>query len=773
MTIPIPPPPPPTDADALFDFETYSEAGLTWSEDRQRWVQPVGAPGTSRGLGVVGAAVYSEHPTTEVLTMSYRLPDPAWVAVWGAPPPTKRWRPGEPNPQDLFDYLAAGGTLEAHNVGFERHIWTNVCVPKYGWPPLEPYVAQLRCSMVKARVNTFPAALGNLSSVLALPIPKDKDGKRLLDKFSVPRNPTKGDPRRRTRPEDDPEDFERLRRYCDTDLDAEHGASRHPRMKPLTPAELEAWQHDQEINFRGLGVDRPAIRHCIVILNQALAKYGAECRAITGFDPTQLSELKGWLAAQGVHMDSMDAAHLDAALGPAGPPMPPLARRVLEIRQLIGSASVKKLFAMDNQATRDDRLCNLLNHHGSRPGRPTGEGPQPLNMPRAGPSLYWCGALPKGQWNTNGCKRPFGVQHDFCPWCAQPVTIGAPPRKWSAEAVDPILEVIAEGSLELVEWYFGDALLCISGCLRGLFVAKPGYELIASDYSSLQAVVTAMLSGCQWRIDAFRENLPIYLLSAAKITGKSLEYYLEYKDRTGDDHPDRQKIGKVNELANGFGGWVGSSYAFGFEGTEDEAKRNILAWREASPEIQEMWGGQWRGKPWDGQPEMFGYEGCAIQAVQYPGTVFSYRGVQFQMRADALIITLLSGRELTYHCPRLGMSTRRGARSGELSLTYWTWNSNPKYGAMGWVLMDTYGGRITENVVMGHEVCILRYAIKNLRAAGYPIVLPVYDELVAEVPIGFGSIEEFERIMAIMPPWAADWPIRAQGGYRAVRYRKG
>lgn len=52
------------------------------------------------------------------------------------------------------------------------------------------------------------------------------------------------------------------------------------------------------------------------------------------------------------------------------------------------------------------------------------------------------------------------------------------------------------------------------------------------------------------------------------------------------------------------------------------------------------------------------------------------------------------------------------------------------------------------------------------------MVLHVYDENVGEVPIGAGSIEEFERLMMVMPEWAHDWPIRAAGGWRGRRYRK-
>jgi DNA polymerase len=159
----------------------------------------------------------------------------------------------------------------------------------------------------------------------------------------------------------------------------------------------------------------------------------------------------------------------------------------------------------------------------------------------------------------------------------------------------------------------------------------------------------------------------------------------------------------------------------------------------------------------------------AVQAILCPGTVFEYRGHQFQVRGDALYLRLVSGRELTYHRPRLAPSTKR---SGTYAISYEGWNSNPKNGAVGWIRMDTWGGRLVENIVQATARDIQWHGILNLEKAGYPVVLHVYDEDISEVPEGFGSIEEFEAIMAIMPPWAAGWPIRAKGGWRGKRYRK-
>lgn len=780
-----------------------------------KWSAPHGA--RKKGLSAVNSAAYAEHPSTRVLTLSYAIPE-YWLPVDTAggffpgseiwdwrPAVRKRWRPGLPLPQDLFDYLENGGVMEAHNIMFERFIWEFVCVRKYGWPSSLPWFYQFRCSMAKARVNQYPGGLGELGKVLRLALQKDADGKRLLDKFSVPRNPTVKDPRTWIAPEDDPEDFARLEAYCDGDVSAEEAAS--AAMPDLSDDELNFWWIDQEINWRGIAIDRAGVRNCIALLELAFDQYGAEFRAITGgLEPTQLEAVRGWLAARGLHMSSMDAETVEATLAALPHPPPGVTdprRRVLEIRQLIGSASVKKIYAMDLQANDDNRLRNLLVHHGARTGRPTGEGPQPLNLPKSGPPLRWCGMAASGEWVADfvGCHRPFRPSLDTCPWCNAPRG-AAPVREWSAAACDPVLEIIASRSLELVEWFFGDAVSCIMGVVRGLFVAGPGMEFIASDFTAIEAVVIAMLAQCQWRIDAFRENKPIYLLSASKITGVPMEEYEQYRRDTGTHHPDRNKKGKVAELAGGFGGWIGAWRNFGFDGTDEEAKAQILAWRGASPEIPELWGGQRRRGRWGeaDRQEYYGFEGAAVQALQFPGLTFETAGVKFCHEGyvpfetveewdpflgeivarrvhgtgnpGALIVTLLSGRRLTYHEPRLQKSTKPWASPWEVDISYMTWNTNPTYGMIGWVPMSTYGGRLTENIVQAIAHCILRFAIRNLRAAGYHTVLHVYDEVVCEVPEGTGTVDEQERIMGVMPPWAAGWPVRAAGGWRGKRFRK-
>lgn len=919
---------------ATLDVESFSLAGHRWSDGK--WRRPDGAPQNKIGLPVVGAAPYWEHPSAEILCLSYRLPH--WPVGT-----VDRWRPGQPMPEPLRQWLADGGHIEFHHAMFEKLGWHHVLVARHGWPPLDH--SRVHCSMATAHVNGYPGALEKLGEALVTDFRKDAEGKRLMDVFSKPRNPTKGDDRTRILP-DDPTPvryagaltaptmlFERYHAYCDTDVLSEESAA--DLMQPMTWPERCAWLQDQAINWRGLAVDRPAVRDCIAVLEQALDRYGRECEELTGgVGVSQGEKLLGWIAGRGVSgIWSFDQKKQPIEELLERTDLPDDVRRVLEIRALVGSAGVKKLYAIEHRASADDRLRGLFVHHGTRTGRPTGEGVQTTNLVKVGPKLQECAS----------CERPYGTHRADCPWCGG--TASAVKPGWRFQYVDSVLEIMAFRSLDMIESFFGDAQRCLQGCIRGLFVAAPGHDLIASDYSAIEAVVAACISGEQWRIEVFRNRQDIYLMSAAKITGNTLEFYQQYFEQHGENHPDRQHVGKVAELAClggntlvwtcrpnrrgskwkrivdvqpddlvfdghqwvthgglvkrgnrpaivrhgvaatkdhqvrvtsrrwaafgemddldwskaadlagrqylcglfspnasllpvtvgdqktydlaacgarnqfviaselgpivvhncGFGGWIGSWRAFDpneADKSDQQLTEIILAWREASPRIVEMWGGQRRKDPvsdyW--RDELFGIEGAMISAIRAPGThhrvgplSFCYytsyersrwvynpeSGWRVETRTvpcDWLKMALPSGRELTYHQPRLRQSEKR---PGSLAISYMTDNTNPKYGALGWVRMDTWGSRCFENAVQAIAHDIQRHSMAAHEAAGYPIVQEVYDENVAEVPHGFGSIEEFEAIMSTNPPWAflpdgSPWPIRASGGWRGRRYRKG
>lgn len=759
------------------DFETYSEAGHIWDQALQKWVAPRAA--SKRGLGVVGAAVYSEHPSTEALMFAYDLKRGEG---------RKQWRQGMPPPPDLLEYLAAfdpaaepsytqDGLIEAHNSMFEVRIFLTVLHERCGWPKLD--IRQFRCSMAKSRAYALPGALGDVAPIVGVPLEsqKSKEGKRLITKFTQPRQPTKANRSTRNLLQDDPKDGPKFYDYNIQDIVAESEVSR--RVPDLTPDELRYWLVDQACNWRGIGVDRESINACMDILDQAHAKYNAELYVVTGgvlAKASEVAQLTRWLYDRtGRSFDKLDSDVVDEALeqlrAQGGDPQ---AIRALEIRSLIGSASVKKVYAMGRMATREDRLCDLIIFHGARTGRDAHSDVQPGNLPKAGPPIRWCGDAT--------CMRPYAKARQCCPWCGASDAFSSPtppddpksdPYAWHWRAVDHALEIMRVGSLDLVELFFGEACLLISGCVRGLLCAAPGHDLVSSDYSSIEAVTLAVLAGEQWRIDAFHRREDIYYHGAAGITGTTYAEYMAYHAVNGK-HPDRNKIGKVAELALGFMGWIGAWKQFDKSGNFDdnEIRDLIVKWRAASPALVELAGGQIRGVPWRPERmECYGYEGAFVQAILNPGEIFDVRGVTFQMLQDKLSVKLLSGRRLTYHSPRATATVDRWGNH-VYKLSYMGWNTNPKMGPRGWIRIETYAGRLVENITQATARDFLSFACVNLEAAGYRVVLRVHDEIVSEVPEGWGSVEEFEAIMGRLPPWAHGWPVRAAGGWRGKRFRK-
>lgn len=715
------------------DFETYSPAGYVWDSASQKFVSPRGS--NAKGLPVVGVAVYTEHPDAEVLSLAYNLKDGKGAKLW------------TPNakglPDDLLSHIKAGKIIEAWNVSFEHWVWNNICVRKYGFPPLA--IEQLRCAAAKARAYALPGSLTKAGEVLQITNQKDKDGARLITKFCIPKNPTRTNKHVRNLPLAHDPDTDKLYNYNLRDIEAESEIS--SLVPDLPDDELEFWLCDRAINYRGVQVDITTVTAAIRVIEEAYTQHTKRLQEITNHKVNSINEIKKlteWMNSYGVFTPSLCEKNVIELLSTN---LPEDVKQVLEIRQLIGSAAVKKLYALLHQTTKQGRVHDLFIYHSARTGRAAGTGPQPQNFPNSGPHVAHCTNEP--------CRKYYSKQLQFCPWCGCDNSF-AQVEEWNANAAEDAITTISTGDLACVEYHWGNAIEVVSGCLRGMFISAAGKDLICSDYSAIEAVVLAALAGEEWRLEVFRTHGKIYEMSASKITGVPFEELINHHQQTGQHHPLRKKVGKVAELASGYQGWIGAWKQFGADEffNEEEIKQAVLAWRNASPQIVKMWSH---------------LEQAAIQAVNNPGEEFHYQGIKYIMRGRTLYCQLPSNRHITYHNAQLEPSDRR---PGALSLTYETWNTNPLKGAIGWQRVNTYGGKLTENVVQAVARDILAHAIMNLEACGYPVVLHIHDEVVCEVPENYGSIEEFEGIMSTLPQWASDWPIKANGGWRGKRYRK-
>jgi DNA polymerase len=89
-----------------------------------------------------------------------------------------------------------------------------------------------------------------------------------------------------------------------------------------------------------------------------------------------------------------------------------------------------------------------------------------------------------------------------------------------------------------------------------------------------------------------------------------------------------------------------------------------------------------------------------------------------------------------------------------------------------WERQHTYGGSLVENIVQAVARDIMAAAMVRCEASGiYEIVLTVHDEIVAEAPIGQGTVHAFESLLTELPDWASGCPIAAEG-WKGLRYHK-
>lgn len=712
-----------------FDFETYSEAGYCWDVQENKWTSLPGIRNTERGITVVGAYNYVQHPTFEILCLTYNLLDgQGW----------RFWKQGQPRPEPLIEHISSGKPIAGWNSGgFELIVWNEHCVPLLGWG-LPIRYSQLHDDMAKARAWSLPGKLEDAGEVLKLTQQKDKAGHDLIRKLTVPRNPTKANPALRWTPKTAAEDFARLYAYNVQDGVAELEAS--TRIPDLSPREREIWEVDQAINHRGMQLDMIGVKNCIHIVEQATEKYSQELTQLTNYHVRKHSDVQGsleWMRTRGVFLNNLDE---DTVAEELKKPHDPGVLRLLKIRQLLSFSSVKKLYAMRAQVCADGRLRNSYGYH----------------------------AAHTSLWNSYGVQVA-NLYKPNAPWAQDPA------------GIESALGVIASGSLEYVEGVYGDALECIANCLRSLVIAAPGHRLIASDYTAIQAVVVAGLFGEEWILEVFRTHGRIYEAMASILTGTPLQTYVDYKKREGKHHPDRQ-LGKLASLSAFFGAWISGWKRFGAEeyGDDEWLKETILTTRARIPNIVEGWGGQTRNKfRWNETAELYGLEGAAISAVLSPGTCYAYRKIRYQVHDDILYCQPPgNGDPLVYHEPRLEPSKRDYARPWELDLSYMGWNTNVKKGASGWERMKLYGGVLTQNV---DAKCSRQYQADSLvrceRSGIYLPVMHTHDEIVTEVRDGIGSTEEYLKLVNVPRDECYDdlgrpWPVMAKSADETHRYGK-
>ena len=297
--------------------------------------------------------------------------------------------------------------------------------------------------------------------------------------------------------------------------------------------------------------------------------------------------------------------------------------------------------------------------------------------------------------------------------------------------------VVRSGDFEAVEMLYEDVPDTLSQLIRTAFVPQNGRKFIVSDFSAIEARVIAWFAGEQWRQEVFAQGGDIYCASASQMFHVPVEKH-------GQNAHLRQK-GKIAELALGYGGSVGALKSMGaleMGVPEDELKPLVDAWRTSNPRIVQFW--------WDVDREVKRCvkERCATET----------HGLRFTYQSGFLFITLPSGRRLAYVKPKIGEN-----RFGGESVTY-----EGVGGAKKWERLETFGGKLVENIVQGTARDILMYAMQTLRCCS--IVAHVHDELIIECDRRVSLAAICEQ-MGRTPPWAKGLLLRADG-YECDFYKK-
>lgn len=673
-------------------------------------------------LSLVGAAAYSEHPSTDIVCVSWGVDADPIRSWWD----TDVFPYGSPHDiDDLLGPKIEEHLIEAHNISFERSIWKNVMTPRYGWPECPP-VERWRDTLATAAYYAMPQRLDRLMAALGFE-GKDPEGHRLITRYSKLHLKTA----RRDIPEDD---FMMFVRYCERDVVLEQTAS--DVMGDLPDHEISNFIFDMRMMERGLKLDIEGITVATQIVDKRFEELSEVYSDICGIKPTQVSKSLEWINAHGGQLDNLQATTLEEAIerddtlrqmkvedadfggtvagAAADKILPDDTRRVIELRMQLNKASTRKLDAMARQTCKDGRAKYQTRYHGTQTGRNAGSGFQPLNLKRSYEDI--------------------------------------PP--------DRLVKDIMFKDPAYLDAIYGDAMEAVSSASRHWIVADEGNRIVAGDFVSVEAVVLACLAGEQWKIDAFRNGEKIYERMADKI------YRYPAGTVTKVSHPAERQDGKTCELAFGYQGALGAWRKF--DRTDRHSDDRVIeicrAWRSEHPETTKLW-------------RSLNY--AAISAVR-DNKHTSYREIGFAPVDDWLAMILPNGKRIWYYQPILSKrmprwhdpATEEDCANGtckcemEHVLSYMSMKNGQ------WTRIYTYGGKLAENATQATSREILMPAARRLERHGYIPILTVYDEVVCEVPEGFGSLKEFERIMTADPEhWYARWPLSVDA-WEGYRYKK-
>jgi DNA polymerase len=678
----------------------------------------------------VGAALYVEDPTTEVLCLGFAVDDGApdvltfgsaddWAYVNSGPSQVERVHALEQlavDPDVIF---------VAHNTQFDSRVW-NTIAADFSPVPAERW----RDTMAKCYSHGLPGGLKNAAAALLLDEQKDMEGRVSMLKLSKPRR-TKDGSLQFWEYKDCPQDFEKMYSYCKQDITVMRKIDQM--LRDLPEKEKKVWLMDQKLNSHGIRFDLPLIEKAIGFAEKSkeeLQRLFAEATGGELSKPSERAKLAAWLAEKGIKLKDTQATTVEALISAGN--LPWNVAEALTLFNSAGKTSLAKYPAMRNRANDDGVARELMAYHGAHTGRWAGRGIQIQNLP----------------------KPQFDMEDTI--WAL---------TNLDYEAFSSVYDVNAT----------------LSSAIRGMIIPREGMRFLIADLAQIEARIICWLAGQNDVLRLFELGQDVYCHAASRIYGRQI---------TRADEDERQ-VGKTSILALGYAGGIAAfvkmakSYRVDLRpafmplwrsASQDErkaAEKSYLLyrkrckingdepcdetiaytadiikqrWRVANPHIQDYW---------------HRLESTAIGAVRSGGVVKCGHIVWF-VHGRFLHCRLPSGRDIHYPYPRVVENKRGGLKLEVMTV-------DAERG--GWVRESTYGGKLSENIDQAIGRDVLVDAMFRMEAAKYPTLFSVHDETVCELPYGQGSLKEYLDLMRVVPKWASGLPIAAEG-VEAVRYGK-
>lgn len=591
----------------------------------------------------------------------------------------------------------------AYNAAFE---W--FALSKYlGWLPPD----QWRDTMLHALYCGYPASLDAAGRAMGLPEDKKKltTGKALIRYFCVPCKPSNANGNRtRNLPKHDPAKWKLFKEYNGQDVVTEMEIDRRLSAFPVPAFMQKQWETDLTMNARGVAADMEMVSGALVIGATVKSQLMAEARQLSGLDnPNSIKQLARWLTEATDSDAEITSVTKETVATMLKQPQPANVQRMLEIRQELGKTSTKKYDALETCIADDGRVRGLLQFYGAnRTGRWAGRLVQVQNLPRT-------------------------------------YTHPLPPAR----------QLVKDRNIDGLRLMYGSINDTLSQLIRTAFVATPGNVLIDADFSAIEARVISWLAGQEWRLEVFRTHGKIYEASASQMFHVPIE-----KIKKGNPEYALRQRGKVAELALGYQGGVSAMRRMDTghnldDLSDDEVKGIVDRWRETNSMIRDLWNI---------------VDSAAVTVITNGGaqTIRSETTdavITLACELDVITgtrymtILLPSGRKLYYPSPEIGVN-----RWGNPSVSYMGQNQTTKR----WERVETYGGKLVENIVQAIARDCLAIAIENLDAQGLHVVFHIHDEVVIDTPAWADNDTMLDTVTKIMTkpiPWAQALPLNADG----------